>query len=268
MAISSSMILVKAGRGCAPTSLRPLMKKVGVPRAPRRAASCSSSLISSEYLWSSIAASTLLLSRPCAAAILSSVGRERSRWFLKRSSWTAQNLSFPPCLNASIATWAAGSAFGWKGSGLLRHTSRTLSPYCLRICSTVGSTRPQNGHWKSLNSTMVTSASGLPRSGCASVMGTLYRSTSLSAGAAALSAPFLAVSVLTAICGASVVGDLLLWQPWPANRPMPMAETAVTSTVTRLELLLIENTSKQPRGGRGMGPRGRGRYRQRLALER
>src|SRR5882672_42808 len=65
------------------------------------------------------------------------------------------------------------------------------------IWSSVGSTRLQNGHWKSLNSTIVTSASGVPLTGSPAVTGTLKRSgpsfsstplTLSSAGAAPASA--------------------------------------------------------------------------------
>ncbi len=43
---------------------------------------------------------------------------------------------------------------------------RTWSgPYVLRIWSIVGSTREQNGHWKSENSTIVTRAVRLPHTG-------------------------------------------------------------------------------------------------------
>ena len=57
---------------------------------------------------------------------------------------------------------AAGLALLWKGSGRLRHATRTLPAYSFMIWSMVGSTREQNGHWKSENCTMVTSASLAP----------------------------------------------------------------------------------------------------------
>src|SRR5215471_7606474 len=46
------------------------------------------------------------------------------------------------------------------------------------ICEIVGSTREQNGHWKSLIATIVTSASAGPFTGSADVTGTLKRSMS------------------------------------------------------------------------------------------
>ena len=50
---------------------------------------------------------------------------------------------------------------------------RTLSgPYVVLTWSIVGSTREQNGHWKSVNWTMVTGASRLPHIGSLLEMGT------------------------------------------------------------------------------------------------
>ena len=46
-----------------------------------------------------------------------------------------------------------------------RQTIFTLSPYSFMICSTVGSTRLQNGHWKSENSWMTTFAFGAALAG-------------------------------------------------------------------------------------------------------
>ena len=50
----------------------------------------------------------------------------------------------------------------WKGSGLCLKTTLTLSPYVSWIFLSEPVTRLQNGHWKSLNSTMVTKAFSLP----------------------------------------------------------------------------------------------------------
>ena len=54
---------------------------------------------------------------------------------------------------------AAGVALLWNGSGSCLNATRTSLPYSFMTCLTVGSTRPQNGHWKSENSTIVTLAS-------------------------------------------------------------------------------------------------------------
>ena len=70
-----------------------------------------------------------------------------------------------PASPATRATMAAGMALGWKSSGKSRQTTRTLPLYSSRILSMVGSTREQNGHWKSENCTMVTSASLAPLPG-------------------------------------------------------------------------------------------------------
>ena len=58
----------------------------------------------------------------------------------------------------------------WMSSGSCFQTMRTLSPYTFRICSRVGPTLPQNGHWKSENSTIVTGAPAGPCTGAPSVL--------------------------------------------------------------------------------------------------
>src|SRR6188472_2446201 len=70
-----------------------------------------------------------------------------------------QNL---PCSLAARPASAAPLALLWKGSGWLRKTIFTLSPYASSICLRVGTTREQNGHWKSDQSTIVTFAPALP----------------------------------------------------------------------------------------------------------
>ena len=82
-----------------------------------------------------------------------------------------------------MAAMAAGLALLWKGSGRLRQATRTLPEYSFMIWSTVGSTREQNGHWKSENWTMVTRASLAPLMG-APAMSALY--TSVGRGSPAL----------------------------------------------------------------------------------
>jgi hypothetical protein len=47
---------------------------------------------------------------------------------------------------------------------------RIFSPYSRSICLRVGVTRLQNGHWKSLNSTITSGASGLPLTGAPFVL--------------------------------------------------------------------------------------------------
>ena len=64
------------------------------------------------------------------------------------------------------AAWnavAASMAWSWNGSGWFIQTSATSLPYLSSICFTVGSARLQNGHWKSLNSTIVTLVALAPR---------------------------------------------------------------------------------------------------------
>src|SRR5215470_12738286 len=66
-----------------------------------------------------------------------------------------------------MAASAAGMAFGWNESGWFFQTIFTLLPYCSRTCLSVGSTREQNGHWKSLHTAMVTGAPLGPSMGAA-----------------------------------------------------------------------------------------------------
>src|SRR5205823_12189763 len=87
-------------------------------------------------------------------------------WLAKSFSCMAQNLSLP-CSYAAIAASAAGIALGWNDSGWFFQAIRTLPLYSSSICLSVGSTRPQNGHWKSDHSTMVTGAFFGPRTGAA-----------------------------------------------------------------------------------------------------
>jgi hypothetical protein len=47
---------------------------------------------------------------------------------------------------------------------------RTLSPYVFWICSRVGPTLPQNGHWKSDISAIVTGAPAGPFIGAPSIL--------------------------------------------------------------------------------------------------
>ena len=87
-------------------------------------------------------------------------------------SCIAQNLASPPCARASSATIAAGIACGWKLSGWCFQAMRTLPGNASWTAWRLGSTRLQNGHWKSETTTIVTSASAGPRRGVSST-GTL-----------------------------------------------------------------------------------------------
>jgi len=89
----------------------------------------------------------------------------------KARSWNFQKS--PPSAATVTAASAAGRALLWNGRGLFFQTTRTLSgPYSFLIRSTVGSTREQNGHSKSLASTIVTGASALPHMGSSAPIGT------------------------------------------------------------------------------------------------
>src|SRR5712691_2927396 len=56
-------------------------------------------------------------------------------------------------------------ALGWNESGWFFQAIRIFPWYCSRSCCSVGSTRPQNGHWKSDHSTIVTGAFFGPSTG-------------------------------------------------------------------------------------------------------
>src|SRR5438067_650343 len=100
-----------------------------------------------------------------------------------------------------MAASAAGMALLWNGSGRFFHTMRTSFGYSLATCVSVGSTRPQNGHWKSDHMTMVTLDVLGPRAGewPTSALYTVFASGSPGraagvGGAAALSRPALVSS--------------------------------------------------------------------------
>src|SRR3954464_6828023 len=93
--------------------------------------------------------------RPISLAHSSYFASESALWLANIRSCIFQNLSLP-CFAAAIAAFAAGIALGWKLSGSLRQTMRTSSLYVSSTCLSVGSTRAQNGHWKSDHSTIVT----------------------------------------------------------------------------------------------------------------
>ena len=77
----------------------------------------------------------------------------------------AQKPASPFCSRAASAASAEGSAREWKGSGLCLKAQRSLPGKASSSCLSVGPTRLQKGHSKSLDSTMVTSALAGPRVG-------------------------------------------------------------------------------------------------------
>ena len=111
-------------------------------------------------------------------------------------SWNFQNASLPAEAEHGLGRVAAGFAFGWKGSGLFFQTMRSLSgPYVSLSWLIVGSTREQNGHWKSLKSTIVTGAERMPHIGSLDEIGTAA-SSSLHTAASAASAATSSVAAL------------------------------------------------------------------------
>ena len=149
------MIGLNVSKGSAPEIRRPLMKNAGVPSAPTCVPYRPSLVIAFASSVESLSRRHRFISSPICFAHSSYLGSDSSVWCSNISLCISQNF---PCLCAAIAAFAAGSAFGWKGSGSLRHTSFTSPLYVSRIFRTVGSTRRQNGHWKSENSTIVTFA--------------------------------------------------------------------------------------------------------------
>src|SRR5207237_10149206 len=102
------------------------------------------------------AALNLTMLSPSSPAYFSYVSRSMCCWSAKILSCISQYLPWSPAARAAIA---AGIALGWKGSGRSRHATRTLPLYSVITWLIVGSTRLQNGHWKSENCTIVTFAS-------------------------------------------------------------------------------------------------------------
>ena len=90
-------------------------------------------------------------------------------WFEKSFACMGQNL---PCSRAASAASAAGTACGCIGSGWCFHTTRICPGNACSSCASEGSTRVQNGHWKSEKSTTVSFASAGPRDGSSARTGT------------------------------------------------------------------------------------------------
>ena len=156
------MTFSNASAGCAPTTSRPLMKNVGVPLAPAAVPAFLSCSTSSLIFGSSQSFLNFATFSPTSPAYFSisgfpsvlklsyilSCSAQALSWFWRAAAWNAI---------------AAPIAFAWNGSGWFIHTSATSLPYFLSRPFTVGSDRLQNGHSKSLNSTIVTFAAAGPR---------------------------------------------------------------------------------------------------------
>ncbi len=148
--------------GTAPTTCRQLKNMLGVPLAPTAAASFWSSSTRALAPGPALAALKRRRSSRAATAAFSRSAGERACWFCMSRSWKGQNL---PCSRAASEASAAGMAFGCMGSGWCFQTTRTCPLKASSTCLSVGSTRPQNGHWKSEKRTMVSLASAGPRAG-------------------------------------------------------------------------------------------------------
>ena len=132
--------------GWAPESLRPLMKKAGVPRAPSETAIFCSWLICASNFFESSAWANFSMSSPISRASSS----RRSRVSLMRALVLAKSLScicqYLPCSPAASAAMAAGRAATWKLSGFCFITTRTSFGYIASSSFTRSSPRTQKGH--------------------------------------------------------------------------------------------------------------------------
>ena len=138
---SSSMIFEKASSGCAPTRIRPLMKKVGVPVMPSRVPSTLLVWTGVLYFPDVRHASNAGTSSPTVLAKPASVAGKASASFWNTRSWNSQNL---PCSVAQRAASAAARACGCSVSmGKSRKTILILPSYFARTWSSTGCTRRQ-----------------------------------------------------------------------------------------------------------------------------
>ena len=160
------MIFRKVSRGCAPTSIMPLMKKTGVARAPRERPAIVSSFTFWAYFPESRHRSKDSTSSPTSLAYPLSLPFVRPKGPLKAksTSWYSQNF---PCSPAQSAAWADVTdclprMARWP------YTNRTL-PAFTYSASRLGSVSLQNfaqkTHWKSESSMIVTGALSEPKAG-------------------------------------------------------------------------------------------------------
>jgi len=117
---------LNASKGTAPETLRPLMKKAGVPDAPTPLTSAWSRLMRASCLFWSSARLKAATSSPSSWAAFSRLGRSSAGETSKSLSCMAQNFALPPWARASSAAMADGRALAWKGSGLCLNAKRTL----------------------------------------------------------------------------------------------------------------------------------------------
>ena len=154
---SSSITVAKLSNGMAPEIMWPLMKNVGVPKPP-----VPSPLAYCTSLFDRL----LVLARVEVRLELRHVEPDLARVLLERRA--IERLLIGEHLVVHLpelalrvgrrAASAAPCALLWNGSGKLRNEMRTLPSYFSSICLIVGTTREQNGHWKSENSTICTGA--------------------------------------------------------------------------------------------------------------
>ena len=110
-ASSSSITSLNFSNGCAPESMRPLMKNAGVPVTPTSLPSAMSLSMPALNCCLDTHSSNLARSRPTSAANACSFSGDRSG-LAKSLSWYSQNL---PCASAQRAASAAGRACAWNG---------------------------------------------------------------------------------------------------------------------------------------------------------
>ena len=128
--------------------------------------------------------------RPSSPAYFSRSATASACWLANILSCISQAL---PCLLAARKALAAPRAWAWKDSGWFTNAMATSFGYLSVISFSVGFTREQNGHWKSLNSTMVTLACLGPLRGACAGMAT-FLAPPWGAAAGGVPAPFLGFS--------------------------------------------------------------------------
>jgi len=154
------------------------MIDAGVPVTPLDLPTAMSASILAAYSCLSYAALNFALSTPACAAHCSKFSGVRAFMFAKARSWNFQKAFEPPSRKTVSAATDAGRAFLWNGSGLFFQMTRSFSgPYFSLSCVMVVSTLWQNGHSKSLNTTMVTGAVRAPHVGSFDETGTLAASS-------------------------------------------------------------------------------------------
>ena len=161
-ASSVSMTSLNLASGCAPERLTPLMNEPGVPDTPTPFASLMSRSTLAPHFVSVRSPATSDLPRPASTAHSRSESEVMSRCDSKTRSWNFQNAAGVRVCQIIWPSVAASFAFLCIGSGWFFSTMRRSLPNVSRRGSMWLARRAQNGHWRSVKTTIVTSASTGP----------------------------------------------------------------------------------------------------------